>query len=222
MRKMVIAAVAAGFTAAPGNLACPQERQDQGIGATSRMESQAQQPDLHCASQANEQTNSRGEEQSAQNQPSARGAIQHVDPQLVRVTGRGHIDREQAAKIADALIATAAPQNVNAHISVDAPLPGEADLRPLPPAVVELAPEYRGFSYVVVHDQIAIIDPSTRRVVELIEVGVGEHAMKTNNLQATSKWLQRWWPRSRPYAEPTAVVARAVAKQPARRRWFGW
>jgi hypothetical protein len=26
----------------------------------------------------------------------------------------------------------------------------------------------------------------------------------------------------RPYVEPSAVVARTVAKQPAQRHWFGW
>ncbi|MBV9289972.1 MAG: DUF1236 domain-containing protein [Hyphomicrobiales bacterium] len=100
------------------------------------------------------------------------------------MTGGARIDRERAAKIARALIATATPQNVSAHMSVGAPLPGEVDLRPLPPAAFELAPEYRGFDYAVVHDQIAIIEPSTRRVVELIEVGAGEHATNTNSLGA--------------------------------------
>ena len=99
------------------------------------------------------------------------------------VTG-ARIDRERAGKIARSLMATATPQNVSAHLSVGAPLPGEVELRPLPPAAFELAPEYRGFDYAVVHDQIAIIEPSTRRVVEVIEVGAGEQATNGNNSQA--------------------------------------
>ena len=161
MRSMAIAAAAsAGFALAVGNPAFPQERGD---SAKPRMESQAQEPDLHCSGQDNDQV--------GLNPPGAQGAGRRVDPQSVRVSGNGRIDREQAAKIAEALIATATPQTLNAQISVGAPLPGEVDLRPLPPAVVELAPEYRGFESVVVHDQVAIIDPSTRRVVELIKAG---------------------------------------------------
>jgi hypothetical protein len=35
-------------------------------------------------------------------------------------------------------------------------------LLPLPPAVVGLFPEYQGYEYVVVNDEIVIVQPSTR------------------------------------------------------------
>lgn len=50
-------------------------------------------------------------------------------------------------------------------------LPGELDLRPLPPRVAELIPEYRGYEYVVANDEVFIVQPSTRRVVEIIREG---------------------------------------------------
>ena len=93
----------------------------------------------------------------------------------VQAMGATQISDESASRIADALMATAGPQNFNVDVSVDGLLPGELDLRPLPPAVVELIPEYRGFEYVVASDQVFIVQPSTRRVVEIIREG-GPHA----------------------------------------------
>ncbi|MGA7198130.1 MAG: DUF1236 domain-containing protein [Roseiarcus sp.] len=89
----------------------------------------------------------------------------------VQAMGATHISNQSASRIADALLATAAPQNFNVDVSVDGLLPGELDLRPLPPAVAELIPEYRGYEYVVANDEVFIVQPSTRRVVEIIREG---------------------------------------------------
>jgi uncharacterized protein DUF1236 len=35
--------------------------------------------------------------------------------------------------------------------------------------IVELVPEFRGYDYFVLGDEIVIVDPSTRRVAEIIE-----------------------------------------------------
>jgi hypothetical protein len=35
--------------------------------------------------------------------------------------------------------------------------------------IVELVPEFRGYDYFVLGDEIVIVDPSTPRVVEIIE-----------------------------------------------------
>lgn len=42
---------------------------------------------------------------------------------------------------------------------------------PLPPDVVSIVPQYRGYDYVQVENEIAIIDPSDRRVVSMLDVG---------------------------------------------------
>jgi hypothetical protein len=38
----------------------------------------------------------------------------------------------------------------------------------LPPAIVSLVPEYRGYEYVIAHEEIVIVQPSIRKVVEVI------------------------------------------------------
>jgi hypothetical protein len=49
-------------------------------------------------------------------------------------------------------------------VSVDGVVPSEIQLKSLPSEAEELAPQLRGFSYVVVEELVAIVDPRTRKV----------------------------------------------------------
>lgn len=109
--------------------------------------------------------------QAAQDAPASSPGEQGGPNQKVQSTGNTHISHDRAAKIARALTATASPQAVTIDVKVGNALPGDAELRALPPAVVALAPEYKGYEYAVAHNQIAIVQPSTRRVVEVISQG---------------------------------------------------
>ncbi len=141
----------------------------------------AQQTPANGASQA--ETNRPG----AQNERQAEGqnprGAQHVDPQKVRVEGNAHLSNDKAAQIADNLIGNARPQNINVNVRVGAALPGDVELAPLPPAIVSLVPEYRDYDYVVANDEIVIVQPSTRNVVEVIDTGGGV-AMNESGPQA--------------------------------------
>ena len=79
-------------------------------------------------------------------------------------------------------MATATPQNINISVNVGANLPGDVDIRPLPPSIIELVPEYRDYDYVVVDDEIVIVQPSTRKVVEIIRTGGQTQAMATTHV----------------------------------------
>ena len=41
---------------------------------------------------------------------------------------------------------------------------------PLPVEIVEIVPQYRGFYYIVVEDEIIIIAPTTREIVTVIRL----------------------------------------------------
>jgi hypothetical protein len=86
-------------------------------------------------------------------------------------TGNIHISSANASRMAEALISTGRSQNINVAVNVGAPLPGEVDLLPLPPAVASLVPEFQGYEYGVVNDEVVIVHPSTRMVVEIIRSG---------------------------------------------------
>jgi len=98
----------------------------------------------------------------------------------VEARGNTRISNEKAARISDTLMSTAAPAHTSLNINVDVgqPLPGNVELLPLPSSVVEIVPEYRGYDYVVVHDEIVIVQPTTRKVVEVIRRGGGVHATR--------------------------------------------
>jgi hypothetical protein len=42
-------------------------------------------------------------------------------------------------------------------------------LRPLPDTIVSVIPQYRGYDFFVVRDEIVIVEPSSHRVVDVIE-----------------------------------------------------
>jgi hypothetical protein len=72
--------------------------------------------------------------------------------------------RERISKSARANRVT----NVNFDIRVGARVPRDTTLHVLPPDVVEIVPEYRGYRYVYVRDEIVIIHPTDYEVVAVI------------------------------------------------------
>jgi len=59
--------------------------------------------------------------------------------------------------------------NVNFSIAVGTRVPRDVRFHPLPQEVVTIYPEWRGYDFVVVHDQIVVIDPRTYEIVAVLE-----------------------------------------------------
>jgi hypothetical protein len=59
--------------------------------------------------------------------------------------------------------------SINFSISVGATVPRTVRVFDLPPEIVTIVPAYRGYKYVLVDDEILIIDPRTLRIVAVIE-----------------------------------------------------
>ncbi|MCK1615160.1 DUF1236 domain-containing protein [Bradyrhizobium sp. 159] len=55
--------------------------------------------------------------------------------------------------------------NVNFSLSVGTVVPRDVRLQPLPAEVVEIVPQYRGYHFVLVKDEIVIVEPSTYKIV---------------------------------------------------------
>jgi len=55
--------------------------------------------------------------------------------------------------------------NVNFSVSVGTVVPRDVRLQPLPADVVELVPQYRGYDFVLVKDEIVIVEPSSYKIV---------------------------------------------------------
>jgi hypothetical protein len=59
--------------------------------------------------------------------------------------------------------------NLNVRVAIGTALPREVVIRPLPPEIITIVPQYRGYDYVVYNEEIIIIEPSTREIVYIIE-----------------------------------------------------
>ena len=58
--------------------------------------------------------------------------------------------------------------NVNFSLSVGTAVPRDVRLQTLPADVVEVVPQYRGYSFFVVRDEIVIVEPSTYKIVTVL------------------------------------------------------
>lgn len=58
--------------------------------------------------------------------------------------------------------------NVNFSLSVGTVVPRDVRLQPLPAEVVEIVPQYRGYDFVLVKDEIVIVEPSTYKIVTVL------------------------------------------------------
>jgi len=58
--------------------------------------------------------------------------------------------------------------NVNFSLSVGTVVPRDVRLQPLPAEVVEIVPQYRGYSFVLVTDEIVIVEPSSYKIVTVL------------------------------------------------------
>jgi hypothetical protein len=59
--------------------------------------------------------------------------------------------------------------NVNFNISVGARVPSSVRFHPLPPRIVEISPEWRGYQVILVGGRYVIVRPQTYEIVYIIE-----------------------------------------------------
>jgi hypothetical protein len=80
------------------------------------------------------------------------------------------LSSEQHAKIRDTLRDGKAERLTNVHFSttVGEVIPETVHLYVLPVSIVEYAPQYRDYEYILVGDEILIVDPRTLRIVAVI------------------------------------------------------
>jgi hypothetical protein len=60
--------------------------------------------------------------------------------------------------------------NVNFSISVGTRVPRDVRFNPLPAEVVTVYPEWRGYEFILVNDQIIVVDPRTFEIVAVLDV----------------------------------------------------
>ena len=81
------------------------------------------------------------------------------------------LSTEQHAKIRDTLRIEKSERLASVPFStkVGEAIPGTVHLYVLPVSILEYAPQYRGYEYILVGDEILIVDPRTHRIVAVID-----------------------------------------------------
>ena len=59
--------------------------------------------------------------------------------------------------------------NVNFSIAVGTRVPRDITFHPLPADIVSIYPDWRGYEFVLVRDQIVVIDPQTFEIVAVLD-----------------------------------------------------
>jgi hypothetical protein len=107
--------------------------------------------------------------------PSAEGkadATKQGGMESGRAAASKEITTEQKTTIREKISTTNVQKvNVDFNVSVGAVVPRHVHVLPLPPTIVEVVPQYQGYSYIVLADgRIVIIDPSSYAIVTVIAV----------------------------------------------------
>jgi hypothetical protein len=90
------------------------------------------------------------------------------------------LDSQQQSKIAELITKEKIkPANVTFSINQGMAVPSSVALHPVPSTVLQLAPQYRGYSYFATSDRIVIVEPSKKTVVAVIPTGGNARAQST-------------------------------------------
>jgi len=86
-------------------------------------------------------------------------------------SGRVQLSEQQRTNVHETLLKESnlnRGSNVNVSISVGTRIPRSVRLAPLPASIISVVPAFRSYQYVVVNDQICIVDPNSFEIVEII------------------------------------------------------
>jgi len=121
------------------------------------------QPSTNTAAQpSNNQTNTAAQPSNNQTGTAQSGSS--------NVNISANLDDRQRTRVTESITKlNARPvENVNFSLSVGTVVPRDVRFQPLPADVVEIVPQYRGYNFFVVRDDIVIVDPSSYQIVDVL------------------------------------------------------
>lgn len=125
-------------------------------------------PDANGTADVKSKAETKSNENTAQTKPDAK-ASQSTTGQGA-AAGSAKLSTEQRSKITSVIRQQkVVPTKLSVSISVGTRIPGTVHYYPLPQEVFVIYPEWRGYDYILVGDEIVIIDPRTHEIVAIIE-----------------------------------------------------
>jgi hypothetical protein len=113
------------------------------------------------------QENAQSQDRNGQNQTTAQSKSTSGGGKSVQLS---ETQRTQIKTVIGGNHDFARADNVNFNITVGAAVPRDVHFAVLPAEVVTIVPEYQGFDYIVVGDQLLIIDPNSLEIVAILPV----------------------------------------------------
>ena len=101
-----------------------------------------------------------------------KGAAESRSPQTTGQAGAGaKLSGEQRTRITTVIRDQHVQPitNANFSISIGARVPREVSFRPLPAEVVTVYPEWRGYEFFLIRDQIVVVNPRTMEIVAVLD-----------------------------------------------------
>ena len=117
-------------------------------------------------------TKAEGREERGNMKAEGREGRNGAENRTVGQAGAGaKLSTEQRTKITKVIRSehVAPVKDVNFSISVGTRVPRDISFHPLPTEIVSIYPEWRGYEFILVRDQIVVIDPHTLEIVAVLE-----------------------------------------------------
>jgi hypothetical protein len=132
------------------------------------------QPSTNTAAQpSNNQTNTAAQPSNNQTNTAAQPSSNQTNTAQssssnVRVSAS--LNETQRTRVSESIarLNVAPLNNVNFSLSVGTVVPRDVRFQPLPADIVEVMPQYRGYNFFVVRDEIVIIEPNTYKIVDVL------------------------------------------------------
>ncbi|WLB54720.1 DUF1236 domain-containing protein [Bradyrhizobium japonicum] len=146
-------------TATPSNQAqtnSPSTGQTQSANPPASTSNQAQSPTGSNSTNTAQQPNNQQNTADRSSNTNVNASVNINDQQRTRIsTSISHVNVQPL-------------NNVNFSLSVGTVVPRDVRLQPLPAEVVEIVPQYQGYNFVLVKDEIVIVEPSSYKIVAVM------------------------------------------------------
>jgi hypothetical protein len=113
----------------------------------------------------------KAEDRNGNTNADSKGAAESKSQTVGQASAGGKLSGEQRTRISTVIRGQHVQPvtKVNFSISVGTRVPHEMSFHPLPPEVVTYYPEWRGYEFILVNDQIIVVDPRTFEIVAVLD-----------------------------------------------------
>ncbi|MBW7974384.1 DUF1236 domain-containing protein [Bradyrhizobium sp. BR 10289] len=134
----------------------PSSNQTQSANPPASNTNQAQSPTGSGSTNTAQQPNSQQNTASQSSNTNVNASVNINDQQRTRISSSiSHLNVQPLT-------------SVNFSLSVGTVVPRDVRIQPLPADVVEIVPQYRGYDFVLVKDEIVIVEPSSYKIVAVM------------------------------------------------------